>query len=297
MSGANLPDGVSPDENPIISLEKHRESLEGLSPPDFDALFEAILAEYKLKPEKDRKEFAIPEKLLWLLPELQHMFADYKDAPTLSGKLNPEVEMVGQASNSSGVKFVLLKIEDDGFSIVPNKRSKKDGGSPSYFEKLEAGARLLVKKPDGYGEVEFTPIFERSAFKELMKPLLIIGRYLDSKARSETEMPSSIPLASYLFEILVEEMENELDRLGVERNTRFLLENIERIYVDEDKTINFVISTGEYGPEDSTLFGYMGEQRLHLKLHAGLHRLGTLHAVCIDREFLKDQGFSQTEAA
>ena len=297
MSGASLPENISPDDDKKISLEEYRQSLDELSPPDFNVLFASILKQYGLSPIEKPRNFIPPQRVLWLLPELQHMFADYKNAPTLSGKLNPEVEIVGQTFDKRGVKFLLLKIEDDGHSIVPNKRSRKDGGSPSFFEKIKSGARLLVKKPDGDEEVEFTPIFKKGAFKELIKPLLVIGKYLDSVARSEIEMPSDIPVASYLFETLIEEVENELDKLGRERNTHLLLENIERIYVDKDKTVNFIISTGEYGPAGSNLFGAMGTQRLHLKLHAGLHRLGTLHAVCIGREFLKDQGLRENRAA
>ncbi|MEZ4753220.1 MAG: hypothetical protein R3A13_02795 [Bdellovibrionota bacterium] len=298
MSGANLPEKDPGDQNSSrLSLDKYRESLNQLSLPNFDKMFAAILAEHGLSPIDERRNFVPPEKVLWLLPELQHLFSDYKNAPTLHRKLNPEVEFVGQAFDRHGVKFVLLKIEDSGFSIVPNKRSRKEAGAPSYFEKFETETRLLVRKPDGEDEVEYTPIFKRAAFKELMKPLITIGKYLDSSARPEIATPSDIPVASYLFETLIEEVENELEKLGCDRNTHLLLENIERIYVDQDKVIHFIISTGEYGPEDSSLFGSMGVQRLHLKLHAGLHRLGTLHTVCIDRKFLKDQDFIESKAA
>ncbi|MCB0317321.1 MAG: hypothetical protein KDD56_01090 [Bdellovibrionales bacterium] len=296
MTEVSMP-GSDPNEEARLSLQNYRENLESLTTPDFDFLFEKIVAQFGLKPIDRKINFIPPGSLLWLLPKLQQMFSKYKEALNLSGKLNPEIQTVAQAFDRAGVKFVLLEIKDGDDFIVPNKRSKLESGAPAFFEKLSSETRLLVKKPDKYEEIEFTPIFQKSAFKELMKPLLLIGKYLDSVARPEVALPADIPVASYLFEALVDELENELDRLGTASNTYLILENIKRIYVSEDKVINFVVEVGEFGPDGSTCFGAMGVKNIHLKFHAGLHSLGTLHSVCIERNFLDDRDLKDSEAA
>jgi len=176
----------------------------------------ARLASSKGCDEIGSQDHAALELRGTLLLILDELYRPYRQG--LENKKGFKAEEVACLKKENGGVLALVDATDRFFSIAPSLTNLADDDSLRVYERLQHQVRVVL----GYSEQpnpfsgESRPLLELSllatpqAFEEMTEKVDVVSRYLNSKLKLPHMTREEMPVASYLFERFMDNIDKRL---------------------------------------------------------------------------------------